>query len=201
MKTLAERLAYAMKIRGLTQGGLSKAAGLSQPTVWRLVQGKATGSTKILSIARALSVNADWLLSGIGEMESQAQDKQQLDISVPAGAIKLPVYYPSGQATDDFIFIPKKIYSNSCVAYLLDRNTGIKEIESGTVIVVDSKEFPGNGDLVFSSGNSQLVFRFVSGGSDGFLSVDDSRVPLIDFKSIDFSGVIVFIFKSLRGKK
>lgn len=201
MKTLAERLAYAMKNRSMTQGSLSKAAGISQPTVWRLVQGKAAGSTKILSIARALSVNADWLSSGIGEMESKNQSDQSANISTPIGAIKLPVYFPSGQPTDDYIFIPNKFYSKGCTAYLLDKNTGIKEIETGTVIVVDSNVFPGNGDLVFSSSNSQLVFRFVSGGSEGFLSVDDSRVPLINFNSIDFSGVIVFIFKSLRGKK
>ena len=65
--TLSERLQEAMKYRGnMTQGALAEASGVAQPTIWRLVNGKAKGSVKLVDIANALGVNVDWLANGIG---------------------------------------------------------------------------------------------------------------------------------------
>ncbi|MCK9781190.1 helix-turn-helix domain-containing protein, partial [Proteus columbae] len=47
--TIAERLKLAMKTRGnMTQAALAEASGVAQPTIWRLVNGNAKGSSKLV---------------------------------------------------------------------------------------------------------------------------------------------------------
>ncbi|WP_272679047.1 helix-turn-helix domain-containing protein, partial [Providencia sp. PROV137] len=97
--TLSERLQKAMKYRGnMTQGALAEASGVAQPTIWRLVNGKAKGSVKLVDIANALGVNVDWLANGIGEMEgSNNEQKFRLDKS-----LNISVWDETGE-TDDFV--------------------------------------------------------------------------------------------------
>ena len=66
LPTLAERLNYAMKQRGLVQDSLAARAGCSQTAVQKLSSGKnKTGKSKFLpAIARALDVDIDWLELG-----------------------------------------------------------------------------------------------------------------------------------------
>ena len=74
MKTLAERLAEVRAEKGLTQGGLAKAAGLkNQSIIGNLESGHRKNSSHIPAIAAALGVSAMWLSSGRGHRsESEA---------------------------------------------------------------------------------------------------------------------------------
>lgn len=72
-ETLAERLNQAMELSGMSQGALAKAAGIAQPTIWRLTSGNARGSTKIVEIANALGVRTEWLSTGVGPMRADGQ--------------------------------------------------------------------------------------------------------------------------------
>lgn len=204
MKTLAERLAYAMQLKGFTQGGLSKSTGIAQPTIWRLVNGKAKGSTKINDIARTLGVNSDWLSNGIGSMSLESErvypDIQQKNVMSKGEVTALSVLDSADTDTGDFLYVPNAIVSESSKAYVLNRNTGISEATHGSIIVVDESVPFGDGDLVYAESSSGLsVYRFVSGGSDGYLSVDDERVPLLPTSSVvRLLGVVVFLFKDLR---
>lgn len=65
MKTLSQRLVHAMTERKMTQGALAKASGVSQPTIWRLVNGSAESSKRLVNIANALGVDTDWLANGV----------------------------------------------------------------------------------------------------------------------------------------
>ncbi len=74
----ADRLNMAMAKRGYTQSSLAQAAGVAQPSIWKLATGKAKSSRKVVEIARALNVRPEWLASGIGEMTS---DNPQLGVT------------------------------------------------------------------------------------------------------------------------
>ena len=67
--TLANRLKEARLLRGLTQKGLADLVGVSQAAIQKIEGGKANQTTKIVEIAKALSVNPEWLSSGNGPMD------------------------------------------------------------------------------------------------------------------------------------
>lgn len=73
MKTLAERLKYARKHRGLTQSALAELIGVSQAAIQKIESGKAYQTTKLVDLANALKVKPEWLGSGEGEMLLSAQ--------------------------------------------------------------------------------------------------------------------------------
>lgn len=78
MKTFAERLNAAMDAAGISQGKLAAIIGVSQPAVQKMTSGKTQGSKKIIEIASALGVRAEWLADGSGIMrDDDIQPKQQ----------------------------------------------------------------------------------------------------------------------------
>ena len=203
--TLAERLTQAMTARNFSQGALAKASGVAQPTIWRLVNGKAKGSTKLVDIANAMAVNVEWLANGIGEMDSGEKmtyphptaSRTQL-----GGVFPVSIWDQDGE-TDAEVYVPEVVKSDNCRAYVLSRNSGCAEAPAGTIVVIDSGEKPGNGDLVYAKVNSSCsVYRFLDGGESGFLAVDDARVPLIDVStSAELIGVAVFLLRDLKRRK
>ncbi len=193
--TLSERLQEAMKYRGnMTQGALAEASGVAQPTIWRLVNGKAKGSVKLVDIANALAVNIDWLANGVGEMDGPNKElKFRLDKS-----LNIPVWNEVGE-TDEFVISPIGKPLASYRAYILSRNTGCAEAPNGSIAIVDTEVTPGTGDLVVAKVNDSIsVYKYLDGGSHGFLAVDDNRVPLIDLSSSFFIGVVVFLIRDFR---
>ncbi|MGY9368805.1 S24 family peptidase [Citrobacter pasteurii] len=79
LKTLADRLNYAMDEMGMSQGQLAKAASMAQPTIWRIASGNARGTTKIVDLANALGVRPEWLSDGTGPMRPLASYEQSKD--------------------------------------------------------------------------------------------------------------------------
>lgn len=73
LKTLSDRLNYAMNETGMSQGQLAKAAKMAQPTIWRIASGNAKGTTKIVEISHALGVRTEWLSTGTGPMRDDGQ--------------------------------------------------------------------------------------------------------------------------------
>ncbi len=204
--TLSERLILAMTEKNISQGALAKAVGVAQPTIFRLVKGTAKGSSKLVDIAKALSVRADWLANGEGPMWDD--DSQEFSgarepfVAYDTGIVAVSVWV-DGTKTQDSIWVPKSVSSKNTRAYSLERNSGCAEAPAGTVIVVDTKERPGTGDLVYAKVNQvHSVYRFLDGGNSGFLAVDDTRIPIIDVEtSAEIIGVVVFILRDLKRKK
>lgn len=77
MKTFADRLNAAMEFAGVSQGKLAAIIGVSQPAIQKMTSGKTRGSKKILEIASALGVRAEWLADG--------SDPMREDMSQPKG--------------------------------------------------------------------------------------------------------------------
>lgn len=207
MKTnLSERLQQAMTAKGFSQGGLAKASGVAQPTIWRLANGHAKGTTKLLDIAHALGVSVDWLANGVGAMEADDQanaaPSARLDMRL-GGAFFVPIYDKNEDETDLSICVPESVKSDTCRAYVLERNSGCYEAPAGTTIVVDTAERPGNGDFIYARvAGTVSVYKFVEGGATGYLSVDDERVPLMPVSpDVEIIGVVVFLLRDLKRKK
>lgn len=196
--TLAIRLKKAMDIRQISQGKLAKQSGIAQSMIWKLVNGKADGTTKMVQLARALQVNPDWLQNGTGDMELEGPEKELEPLEYNnLFAVRI---YEGEEPTDMVILVPELVKSDHCRAYKLSKDSGCAEAPAGTIIVVDTSEEPGQNDLVYASaGGSYSVYRYVEGGVNNFLAVDDHRVPLIEInEGVVFAGVVVYLMRDLR---
>jgi transcriptional regulator with XRE-family HTH domain len=75
MKTLGVRLKKAREDAHLSQTQLARLVNLSQQTISKIESGRARGIMHLLSLAKVLRVNADWLASGTGSMRPTTGDK------------------------------------------------------------------------------------------------------------------------------
>lgn len=66
MRTLAERLQYAMNKKGLKQEQLANLANTSQVTISNILNGVTSKPRNALELANALDVELTWLLNGEG---------------------------------------------------------------------------------------------------------------------------------------
>lgn len=199
--TLAQRLKIAMDERNLSQGKLAKISGLSQSMIWKLLHEQADGTTKLVQLARALQVSPEWLQSGTGDMESTNATTAVHAEPVEYNGLFTVRIYEGEQPTDMVLMVPDLVRSDSCRAYKLGKDSGCAEAPAGTLVVVDSTEEPGQNDLVYASvgGGIHSVYRYIGGGENGFLAVDDQRVPLVPFgDKVNFSGVVVYLMRDLR---
>lgn len=195
--TLAYRLNMAMSMMGITQGALAKASGVSQPTIWRLTKGEAEGSRKLVDIARALDVNVQWLANGEGEMRG-ASAISAID-KVKSGTT-ISVWGTDGK-TGEVVSAPNGAKAKkSWRAYILDRNSGCSEATAGSIVIVDTEVPAESGDLVIAKVNSRLsVYRYLEGPSNGFLTVDDPRLPAVELSDeSELTGVAIFLIRDLR---
>ncbi|MDE1480670.1 helix-turn-helix domain-containing protein [Xenorhabdus bovienii] len=202
--TLADRLKEAMKERRHTQSSLAEEAGMAQSMIWKLISGKATKTGKIVDIAKVLRVRPEWLSDGSGDKyQSDSSDVITMSSNYPM-FVKI---YEEEHETDEVFTVP--VLSESLTdfdayrAYRITQNTGCAEAPEGTLIVVDRLEKAANDDLVYARiGENYSVYRYVIGGSINFLSVDDSRVPLIPVSpNVEIVGVIVYLFREIKRRR
>lgn len=73
METFASRFRNRRNHLGLSQKELAAKANVSQTTISDIERGRNDASRELLSLARALQVNPDWLQSGIGDMDNSLQ--------------------------------------------------------------------------------------------------------------------------------
>ncbi|NBM55820.1 helix-turn-helix domain-containing protein [Proteus sp. G2669] len=73
--TLAERLKQARKSAGFSQKKLGDAIGVSQSAIQKIESGSAQASTKLIEIAKVLSVSPEWLSSGVGDSALTQNEK------------------------------------------------------------------------------------------------------------------------------
>lgn len=187
----------AMTMMGITQGALAKASGVSQPTIWRLTKGEAEGSRKLVDIARALDINVEWLANGVGEMRGAAAAGQTDKVK---SGTTVPLWDASGK-TSELVSVPTGVKAKkSWRAYILDRNSGCAEATAGTIVIIDSDVPVESGDLVIALMNGRLsVYRYLEGPSNGFLTVDDPRLPVVELlDDVRLIGVAIFLIRDLR---
>lgn len=85
MNTLPERLVFARKRLDMSQGDVAEAVGMKQPSYRQIESGETKKSKFIYDIAKVLKVNAEWLIDGVGEIDSQAKSQNPVDnVSAPS---------------------------------------------------------------------------------------------------------------------
>lgn len=83
MNSLGERLNYARKKNGYTQGSLAESIGVSRGVIYNLEKNKTEPQTIVLNaICQTLKINKEWLLSGVGTMEQSNEAAESAKILV-----------------------------------------------------------------------------------------------------------------------
>ncbi|MDC7862240.1 XRE family transcriptional regulator [Pantoea ananatis] len=193
-----DRLKQAMLEQGLTQAALAEKSNMAQSMIWKLTTGNAKGTSKIINLAKALNVRPEWLGEGSGPMRESEESNQELEQNhePPFYAVEI---FDGDVSTNSWLGVPELLKSKSLRAYDIKENTGCSEVPAGTYIVIDGAETPSNNDLIYAKiGTKASVYRFLSGGAEDFLSVDDPRIPLIPVSSAEIIGVIVFLLRGLK---
>lgn len=206
--TLAQRLKMAMEEGGFTQASLAEAAGISQPSIWKIAAGRSQGSVKLVDIAKALGVRPEWLADGTGDMKNFKEVPWSDQDHKERGASERIYYDPSRMMeiwdengpTGRYTVVPDIVDTKNAHAYRLKFPTGFPELPDGSMIVVDTREQPGNQDFVFAEIKGvPSAYKFISRGGDNYLDVGDSRLPLIPMNDdVKIIGVIVYMARSLK---
>jgi len=77
INTLGERLRHARKSRGFTQKSLADAIGVSRGVIFNIEKDKTEAQTIVTNaICQILSINGEWLIKGVGNMEDNIDAKQ-----------------------------------------------------------------------------------------------------------------------------
>ncbi|ELY2906036.1 helix-turn-helix domain-containing protein [Cronobacter dublinensis] len=197
--TLSQRLEIAMTAGGFSQASLAEAAGVSQPTVWKIVSGRTQSSAKIVDLAKALGVRPEWLAHGVGSMKSEQVETSNASSIIYEGTIALPLYDESEKQIG-LTVVPDVINHEKSRAYKLNYETGFPELPQGCTIVVDSEETPVNNDFVYAKINGKSsAYRYLTRGPQNYLDVGDSRLGLVPIdERVEILGVIVFMARSFR---
>ncbi len=76
--TMAERIKERMGEIGISQEALAKAAGLTQPAIFKLLSGKTRRTTRLPEISSVLGVLPNWLATGQGpKFDSITPDERE----------------------------------------------------------------------------------------------------------------------------
>lgn len=192
MKTLKERLAYAMRSTGKTnQTELGKQAGVPQSSISKILRGDSETSRHSGKIAAALGISADWLINGTGTIFGDSnQPIHAIDVSKNVKVFDINGF--TGDYVSWFSELPEHYR-----AYIIKGSTGIAQAPAGAIVVVDPNTAPTADDLVLVKIKQALsVFRYhIGGDGNGYLSVDDSRVPLAPVSDLSsLVGPIIQVF-------
>ena len=197
MNTLSERIKYARKLAGLSQAALAKTVEISQSAIAMLENGTRAGSASMPQIAQALNVNAVWLVTGKGEMSSQAPAQWDTNVVPITSLHPVPIisWVRAGAFSDieeftseDFVQVD---VSTSAHAFALQvagdsmttsNNRGVS-FPAGMVIVVDPDKAAAAGDYVIIKDVHKQAATFKQYMTDG---ISHKGLPLNrDYDAID----------------
>lgn len=201
--SLADRLTLAMRIKGISQAALGEGVGVSQTTIWKLMNGKTSSNRKLYEIADYLKINLNWLVSGDGEMENN-QPTNEIEY---IGNIKEGTIIVKGEAimgTDGAFQMDEdfngrlKFHSDDPHAFALKvkGDSMFPRINSGEFVVIEPNIVPCSGDEVLvrtKDGRNMIkklefhrdcVYRFTSINQDHPpITLDENQVDKIMFVS------------------
>lgn len=196
MKTVSERLAYIMDMKQVTQTQLATRAGVSQPTIWKIINGRSKKSRELPAIAQALGVNFAWLVNGTepitGRENGEAEALDQSKI--------VPVYDVNGK-TGDVITSPVTRSEPDWRAYIMDRDGMVNVAPVGSIVVIDTSKVPGMNDYVVVERHQRVsVWRFKEGVEPDtcLLQSDDPAIPSVNAPLSSVIGPVLFIVNEFR---
>ena len=208
--SLADRLTLAMRIKGISQAALGEGVGVSQTTIWKLMNGKTSTNRKLYEIADFMKVNLDWLISGDGEMENNHQ-KNEIEY---IGNIKEGSIIVKGEAimkTDGAFQMNEdfngrlKFHSDDPNAFALKikGDSMFPRINSGEFVVIEPNIIPSSGDevLVRTKDGSNMIkkLEFYRDCTYRFTSINQNHPPItLDEDMVEKIMFVSAIVKSVR---
>lgn len=184
MKTLAERLKFAMQKRGLKQPALARAAStqkqpVSQQNIQHLLAVRQLTSKHLPAIARALKVRLEWLTDGTGDMDADHEVQQVPLISfVQAGSwTEISDPYVDGDP-ERYIAADSQVGPRAYALRVKGDSQSPKYAE-GDCIIVDPDVEPMPGDDVVGKLDNEDQATFKQYRPRG---VDSRKRPIIELK-------------------
>lgn len=183
MKTLAERLRYAMdvlppkKIKGVE---LARAVGVRPPSVsdWLSGKSKTMEGENLLKASSFLGVNPSWLATGVGKPSVQYQEAGGMpeDPKAPSGSIRImPVEFRGGEPKPTNVRIP--VYKDvraSCgagISNFLEDVSDYLDIDPLLLKLMGVQSKPSNLKIIYSEDYS--MSPTVAPNSPLFIDVSD----------------------------
>ncbi|SEQ77356.1 XRE family transcriptional regulator [Basfia succiniciproducens] len=170
MKTLSERLLFAMQQKGLNQAELASMSGTSQVTISNILNGVTDVPRKGLEIANALDVSLNWLLNGTEDGVTISTKGRKtdsiimtlLDNRLAAGDGVINLEYPDTIRSIEFSpekfmeIFQRKTANNLSMAIIdgnsmYDPNNEEISLKHGDVVFIDTsiQEFKNDGIYAF----------------------------------------------------
>lgn len=91
-ETLMSRVRQARIAKGLSQQQIAEAVGMSQPSYYKIENGKTQRSGYINDIARVLGVDVDWLINGKAGSNDVSTIKRPTQASSEDEHVEIPIY-------------------------------------------------------------------------------------------------------------
>jgi phage repressor protein C with HTH and peptisase S24 domain len=211
MSTLGRRIAEAREARGMSRPELAAAAKISYPTLAGIENGDQRDTTKLVEIAAALKVRAEWLKTGKGEREaaSTMEDGEWPDIR----AYKQPASMGPGAVPDDYAethalkfradsLRRKKLRPDRLGVCYGKGDSMLPRIRSGDAILFDMSDTqPRDGDIFIISYDGELLAKQLTLLGDRWfiesLNKDDPKFrkpkPIDEFKQFQIHGRVRWI--------
>lgn len=181
MKTLAERLKYAMevlppkKIKGVD---LARAVGVKPPSVsdWLSGKSKTMEGENLLKASKFLNVNANWLASGTGSPADKKINNFQEDFSDilyrDLGLYKIPILEPNqaGSLQKNFcenIVLYNHTYTDyKCImpdgifSIIIQDESMEPDLRKGDMVIIDTSLSPSPGNFVIGKvDENEVIIR------------------------------------------
>ena len=213
--TIGERIRKAREEKGLDQATLASKAGIVTRTLQRWEKSEQTpDGLAITKLARATNVQANWLLTGQGEMYDMPgrpsnvyslpttlrKNSPLVDLpvisQVPAGKLGT-IFHPD--YVDDYVTVDD-VKDPQAFALNVKGDSMAPKIENGDVVIVSPKLEPHSGDIcvVRVSGEETLKKIKFEGNYVHLIPLNPSYEPLtVKKKDVNFVWKVVKVIKEM----
>ena len=194
MNTLSERIAYLLKLRGMSQSALAAKIGIRQPSVasWLNGRTKKLEGENLLNAAVAFGVHPEWLATGKGPITKE--EKQETGFPrIPSEEdfVLIPQYTTKGSCGTGFMndhiellggLVFKRSWlermrlddDNACVIYA-SGDSMYPSISDGDVLLLDKTEHPLRSDEIYAvMVDDEVVVKRLRKGFEGIVLKGDN---------------------------
>lgn len=154
--TLAERAKQRRIELNLTQTEVADAAGVTQQTIEALENDKTKKPKNILSIAKALKCDPEWLMYGRGNVTPALMGARQIPLLSYLQAGSYREHMPITAYDGKFEFVITDMdWSPFTFALKINGDAMEPEFKDGDVVIIDPEIVPRPGEFVVAKNGSQ----------------------------------------------
>lgn len=185
MSNLAERLKTARKSAGLTQAQLGEKIGVSQNTIQKIESG---GDTKhIVTLAKVLNVNANWLQTGEGVMIGANNQISNSHITNTVTYGESSIYQNKNSLSEDEIIVIDVLD--------IQASAGTGAINGEAVQIISQLRYVPEQFYQYYSGINPSVTRVINVKGDSMRpTFEPGDLLFVDISVTAFNGDGIYVF-------